>query len=366
MHVKKIRLGILCGGRSAEHEISLISAANIVAALNPEKYDVQIIGIDKNGAWHVQDTARYLKHEKNPQQISLLDKEEMVALVAQEHCKQIVSYATKTPIELDVIFPICHGTYGEDGTLQGLLKMAQIPFVGASVLGSAIGMDKDVMKRLLKEAEIPIARFLIIHAHQKEQFNFERIKNELGLPFFIKPANLGSSIGVSKVKCAEEFACALEHAFCFDRKVIVEEFIHGREIECAVLGNENPIASLPGELIPTHEFYSYEAKYIDCNGAHFKIPAELPEKLSAHIQALAIEVFNVLCCEGMARVDFFLKSNGEILVNEINTIPGFTTISMYPRLWEASGICYSALLDRLIELAIQRFNKEKQLSVTYE
>lgn len=366
MHAKKIQLGILCGGRSAEHEISLISAANIIAALDREKYNVHIIGIDKNGAWHVQDAKRYLMHERDPKQIALLDKKEVVALVAQEHRKEIVSYTTKSPIELDVIFPVCHGTYGEDGTLQGLLKMAQIPFVGASVLGSAIGMDKDVMKRLLREAQIPIARFITLHSHQRGQLNFETVKNELGLPFFIKPANLGSSIGVSKVKSAEEFLSALEQAFRFDRKVIIEEFIQGREIECAVLGNEEPIASLPGELIPTHEFYSYEAKYLDRNGAHFKIPAELPLEVRAHIQALSIQVFNVLCCEGMARVDFFLKESGEILVNEINTIPGFTTISMYPRLWEESGICYSTLLDRLIELAIERFKKEKQLSVTYE
>ena len=364
MDVKKIRLGILCGGRSAEHEISLISAANIVAALDPEKYDVHIIGIDKNGAWHVQDTKRYLLHEKDPEHIALLDKEETVALIAKAHRKEIISYATRVPIDLDVIFPVCHGTYGEDGTLQGLLKMAQIPFVGASVLGSAIGMDKDVMKRLLRDAKIPTARFLTLHS--RNHLKFDEIVQELGLPFFIKPANLGSSIGISKVKSAEEFPAALECAFAFDRKIIVEEFIQGREIECAVLGNENPVASMPGELIPTHEFYSYAAKYLDQNGAHFKIPAELPIEMSARIQALSAEAYKVLCCEGMARVDFFLKENGEVLVNEINTIPGFTTISMYPRLWEASGLSYSALLDRLIELAIERFKAEKQLSVTYE
>lgn len=352
MHHRKIRLGILCGGRSAEHEVSLTSAASIIAALDKDKYEIHVIGIDKNGAWHVQDTERAFLNVSDPKRIQLWQREETVSL------QQL--------LELDVIFPVLHGTYGEDGTLQGLLKMAQIPFVGAGVLGSAVGMDKDVMKRLLVQAAIPTARFLVIHSHQKEAVCFEDIVHELGLPFFIKPANLGSSVGISKVKGKEEFLHALQTAFCFDRKVIVEEFIQGREIECAVLGNEHPIASLPGELIPTHDFYSYEAKYLDAQGAHFKIPAELPVETCARIQAMAVHAFQVLCCEGMARVDFFLQENGALFVNEINTLPGFTSISMYPKLWAVSGMPYSTLLDRLIELAIDRFEKEKQLSVTYE
>ena len=358
MHHRKIRLGILCGGRSAEHEVSLTSAASIIAALDRDKYEVHVIGIDKNGAWHVQDRERTFLHATDPKLIQLCQREETVSFVAKPHRKEIVSSSTQRPLELDVIFPVLHGTYGEDGTLQGLLKMAQIPFVGAGVLGSAVGMDKDVMKRLFCQAGIPTARFLVVHSHQKEAVSFEGIVRELGLPFFIKPANLGSSVGISKVKGKDEFSHALQTAFRFDRKVIVEEFIQGREIECAILGNEHPIASLPGELIPTHDFYSYEAKYLDAQGAHFKIPAELPVETCARIQAMAVQAFQVLCCEGMARVDFFLQENGALFVNEINTLPGFTSISMYPKLWAVSGMPYSTLLDRLIELAIDRFEKK--------
>jgi len=366
MHSKKIRIGIVCGGRSAEHEVSLISATSVIAALDKDKYEIHIIGIDKNGGWHVQDIGRTFLHAQDPKLIQLGKQEETLSFVAKPHRKEIVSSSTQEPLELDVIFPLLHGTYGEDGTLQGLLKMAQIPFVGAGVLGSALGMDKDVMKRLLCQADIPTARFLVIHSHQRQAVSFETIVQELGLPFFIKPANLGSSVGISKVKGEEEFLPALQTAFFYDRKVIIEEYIQGREIECAVLGNEHPIASLPGELIPTHDFYSYEAKYLDAQGAHFKIPALLPADVCARIQAMAVQAFQVLCCEGMARVDFFLQENGALFVNEINTIPGFTSISMYPKLWAASGMSYSTLLDRLIELAIDRFEKEKQLKVNYE
>jgi D-alanine-D-alanine ligase len=366
MQHRKIRLGILCGGRSAEHEVSLTSAASIIAALDKNKYEIQVIGIDKNGAWHMQDTECTFLHASDPKLIQLCRREETVSFVASPHRKEIVSSSTQRSLELDVIFPILHGTYGEDGTLQGLLKMAQIPFVGAGVLGSAVGMDKDVMKRLLSQAGIPTPRFLVVHSHQREKVSFEGIVHQFGLPFFIKPANLGSSVGISKVKKVQEFSHAMQFAFRFDRKVIIEEFIQGREFECAVLGNEHPLASLPGELIPTHDFYSYEAKYLDAQGAHFKIPAELPVDMCARIQAMAVQAFQVLCCEGMARVDFFLQENGVLFVNEINTIPGFTSISMYPKLWAVSGMPYSTLLDRLIELAIDRFEKEKLLSVAYE
>lgn len=368
MHTQKIRIGILCGGKSAEHEISLISAKNVIEALDKEKYDISIIGIDKSGAWHLRDNMHFLMHSDDPKLIHLSGDKKTVALLPRDERKEIASYANdrlSASLSLDVIFPILHGTYGEDGTVQGLLKLAQVPFVGASVLGSAIGMDKDVMKRLLQHARIPIAKFMTIVSHQRHRISFENVVETLHLPFFIKPANLGSSVGISKVKREEEFIPALDKAFQFDRKVLIEECIQGREIECSVLGNEYPLASLPGELIPTHEFYSYEAKYVDPEGARFKIPADLAPDIVESIQKMAIDAFQILCCEGMARIDFFLKENGELVINEINTIPGFTKISMYPKLWEASGMPYAELLDRLILLAIDRFEKEKKVHTAY-
>ncbi len=368
MKVKKLRIGILCGGKSAEHEISLISAKSVIEALDKDKYEIHIIGIDKSGAWHLRDNAHFLTHAEDPKLIHLSGEKKTVALIPREMRKEIVSFADdrlSMALGLDVIFPILHGPYGEDGTVQGLLKMAQMPFVGAGVLGSAIGMDKDVMKRLLQQAGIPIAKFICVPCHHKDKMVFGEVVEKLGLPFFIKPANLGSSVGISKVKSEEEFLSALDKAFQFDRKIVIEEYVRGREIECSVLGNEHPLASLPGELIPTHEFYSYEAKYVDPDGAHLKIPADLPEEIVLSIQKMAVEAFQTLCCEGMARVDFFLKESGELVINEINTIPGFTKISMYPKLWEASGMPYSELLDRLIQLAIDRFEKERKIQTVY-
>jgi D-alanine-D-alanine ligase len=262
---------------------------------------------------------------------------------------------------LDVIFPVLHSPFGEDGTVQGLLKLANTAFVGAGVLGSAVGMDKDVMKRLLRDAGITIARFLVANRYSAKQIGFDDARDQLGLPLFIKPANLGSSVGIHKAKNRAEFERAVSDAFNYDNKILIEECVRGREIECSVLGNDNPIASVPGEVLPRHEFYSYEAKYLDENGAVLEIPAKLPPTTSERIRQLAIKTFSVLCCEGMARVDFFLRNDGEIIVNEINTIPGFTRISMYPKLWEATGISYTELIDRLIQLALERFEREKRL-----
>jgi D-alanine-D-alanine ligase len=262
---------------------------------------------------------------------------------------------------LDVIFPVLHGPFGEDGTVQGLLKLANVPFVGAGVLGSALGMDKDVMKRLLREAGIPIARFIATSRYSSEEIDFDYAQGRLGLPLFIKPANLGSSVGIHKVKDREGFERAVSDAFNYDNKIVIEEYIAGREIECSVLGNNNPIASVPGEVLPRHEFYSYEAKYLDENGAVLEIPAKVSAEISDSMRQLAIRTFSVLCCEGMARVDFFLRNDSEIIVNEINTIPGFTEISMYPKLWEATGVSYRDLIDKLIELALERFEREKRL-----
>ncbi len=365
---KKIRLGVLFGGKSAEHEVSLISAKNVIEALDKEKYDVFLIGIDKTGEWRLRDGYAYLMNADNPKLVALHEAKECVALVPRRDRKELVSCADnqlQESLQLDVIFPVLHGTYGEDGTVQGLLKLANIPFVGAGVLGSAIGMDKDVMKRLLRDSKIPIGKFLTLYDYNRQTYSYENIVAEIGSPFFIKPANAGSSVGVSKVKTLEEFITALDLAFAYDRKVLAEEFISGREIECSVLGNDHPIASLPGEVVPQHEFYSYEAKYLDEEGARFEIPVCLPEALTEKIQKLAIDAYRALCCEGMARVDFFLTADGQAYVNEINTIPGFTKISMYPKLWVASGIPYAELLDRLIALAIERHQKEARLKTTF-
>ncbi len=362
MENRKIRLGILFGGKSAEHEVSLLSAKNIVEALDKQKYDISLIGIDKSGAWHLRNATQYLTDAHNPHLVRFEGGKEQLILLPQDERKEIVSVADNRlgkALQLDVIFPILHGTFGEDGTVQGLLKLANIPFVGAGVLGSAVGMDKDVMKRLLRDAGIPIAQFICVRVHERKQLNFANVVKELGLPFFVKPANLGSSVGISKVKSESDFLPAIDDAFKYDQKILIEKFIRGREIECSVLGNEHPIASLPGEVIPHEEFYSYDAKYV--GGADFKLPVELPPEITQKVQQLAIDTFHILCCEGMARVDFFLKENGDLIVNEINTIPGFTNRSPYPQLWKASGLPYAKLLDRLIELALERHAREKAL-----
>jgi len=321
------KVGILFGGKSAEHEISLLSAKNVFDAIDKTKFDPVMIKIEKSGKWQMDSVNQF-----------------------------------------DVIFPILHGPFGEDGTIQGFLKLADIPFVGTSVLGSAVGMDKDVMKRLLRDAGIPIGKFIVLKSHEPA-LSFAEVTKELGsgvntAPVFIKPANMGSSVGISKVSCEKEYNAAINEAFQYDSKIIMEEFISGREIECAVLGNEEPKASLPGEIIPNHDFYSYDAKYIDDKGASLQIPANLDKDTIKNIQNMAIKVFETLCCEGLSRVDFFLKENGALIINEINTMPGFTKISMYPKMWEASGVSYTDLITRLVELAISRFERDKQLKTS--
>lgn len=357
---RKIRVGILFGGKSAEHEVSLRSAKNVYEALDKEKYDPVLIGIDKRGKWLLEDRSRFLLENGNTKQE---EKGESVALVPESE-GAITNFERPSAGEkIDVVFPVLHGTFGEDGTVQGLLKLANIPFVGAGVLGSAVGMDKDVMKRILRDARIPIAKFKTFR--QNDVISFDAVTQELGVPIFVKPANLGSSVGVAKARNEKEFEAAVADAFRYDKKILIEEYIKGREIECSVLGNEEPIASLAGEVIPTHEFYSYEAKYLDENGAALEIPAKLPADTMKRVQDMAVRAFKALECEGMARVDFFLKETGDLFVNEINTIPGFTSISMYPKLWEATGISYSELVDRLIALAIERFEKESRLETSY-
>src|SRR3989338_3526046 len=359
MSKKKLKIGVLFGGKSAEHEVSLQSARNVIEALDKNKYEVVPIGITKEGKWLLSNISNYLLNSNNPKLIKLNKSNKEVALYAEGHGNLAVPGGnSKEQKKIDVIFPVMHGPFGEDGSMQGLLKLTGIPYVGAGVLGSAVCMDKEVMKRLLRDSGIPIGKFITVRAGDK--ISFVKVKKELGLPVFIKPANMGSSIGVSKARNEIEFKQALREAFKYDTKILVEEFIDAREIECAVLGNSRPIASVPGEIISNQEFYSYDAKYID-EGSVAVIPAKLDKKITRKVQELALRTFQVLSCEGMGRVDCFLKKNGDVLVNEINTIPGFTDISMYPKLWEATGIPQSQLLDILINLAIERFKKEKKL-----
>jgi D-alanine-D-alanine ligase len=361
---KKIKVGILFGGRSAEHEVSLQSAKNVIEALDSSKFEPVLIGIEKNGRWQLAQGSKYLLHTENPKLIALNESNREVALVPGHQENQLVELDGKKNDGVDVIFPVLHGTYGEDGTIQGLLKLSNIPFVGAGVLGSAIGMDKDVMKRLLKEAGLPVAKFIVVRKKNLKDVTFEKVKKEVGLPFFVKPANLGSSIGVNKVHDKSEFTVAIDNAFLYDNKILIEEGLKVREIECAVLGNEDPEVSVPGEVIPSHEFYSYDAKYIDENGASLEIPAKLSKAQIKEVQELAIAAFQALECSGMARVDCFLTDKGKWYVNEINTIPGFTKISMYPKLWEASGVSYKELITRLIKLAVEKYESELQLKTT--
>jgi D-alanine-D-alanine ligase len=358
---KKLRVAILFGGKSAEHEISLISARNIVDAMDRKRYDIVAIGIDKRGRWHVDEGARLLLG-KRATKVEFQDAANAAAVLPGNTATPMVRSRGMTSDGLgaiDVVFPILHGPFGEDGTVQGLLKLANLPFVGAGVLGSAVGMDKDVMKRLLRDAKIPIGKFLAFH--RSDKISFAKVKRALGMPLFVKPANLGSSVGISKVSKANEFPAAVKEAFRYDRKIVIEQFIKGREIECSVLGNDRPIASLPGEIVVNRDFYSYDAKYVDAQGARLEIPAKLPRAVLEKVRAIALRAYQALDCEGMGRVDFFVQSNGRVLVNEINTIPGFTKISMYPKMWEASGISYPQLIDRLIQLALQRYRDEKRL-----
>jgi len=364
---RKLRVGIIFGGKSAEHEVSLQSAKNVIAALDKKKYEPILIGIDKAGKWQLYERSKFLLNDTNPKLIALNKKIGKNAGLAPGYAYQLTSLSAHqlSSRGVDVVFPVLHGTYGEDGTMQGLLKIMDVPFVGSSVLGSAVGMDKAIAKQLWRDAGIPIAKFLVHKNFEKKKINFNKVVKELGVPFFVKPANAGSSVGVSKVKNKKDLTKAIDAAFAFDNKILIEEYIQGREIEVAILGNERPRASIPGEIIPHHEFYSYEAKYIDENGAAAKIPADLPKPLIKKIQETAVKAFQVLECEGMSRVDFFVKQNGSFYVNEINTIPGFTNISMYPKMWEASGIKYSELIDKLIELAIERYDREKKLRTSY-
>ncbi len=394
--MQKLRIGILFGGRSGEHEVSLLSAASVLRAIDKEKYEVVPIGITKDGRWltaeHAEDLLggklilepRHLRagDPDNTEAAAVLARGEAAVVPPEPVHRQrgLVPFQTDaTPlrrasdraINVDVIFPVLHGTFGEDGTIQGLLELADIPYVGAGVLGSAAGMDKDIMKSLFLAAGLPIVKHVTIlrSAWEKDSKKVERLVAKLKYPVFVKPANLGSSVGISKAHNRKELGPAIEEAAKFDRKIVIEQGVGGnknkaREIECSVLGNDQPEASVLGEIVPCKEFYDYNAKYVD-EGSQPIIPAKLTKAETKRVQELAVKAFQAVDCTGLARVDFLMEPGSagktrKIYLNEINTMPGFTSISMYPKLWAASGLAYSDLIDRLIQLGIERHEDKKK------
>ncbi len=363
----KIRVGVLFGGRSAEHEVSLVSAASIINALDKSRYEVIPIAITPAGRWlSSPDALALLKSGVEgtdlPETIILPDP-------GRKSLVQVDPGFSGNPGEtIDVIFPVLHGTYGEDGTVQGLFELAGIPYVGAGVLGSAAGMDKVITKQLCEQQNIPVTPYhWFLMRDYRPRPAAALIERRLGYPCFVKPANLGSSVGISKAHSRKELLAAIDLAAAYDRKILIEKSIeHSREIEVSVLGNDDPIASVPGEILSSNEFYDYDAKYVDGKSTAV-IPADLPRRVSEEIRGIAVRTFKAIDCSGMARVDFLVvKRSNRIYLNEINTIPGFTSISMYPKLWEASGVPYPALLDRLIELAIERHRERQKLQTTFK
>src|SRR5580692_5651088 len=396
--MKKLRVGILFGGRSGEHEVSLLSAASVLHAIDKDKYEVVPIGITKDGRWLTAGDAENLLEGKlvvesrhlragdpeTTQSAAVLARGESVVvppepvrrksgLVPFQTDALLTRRASDRAINVDVIFPVLHGTFGEDGTIQGLLELADIAYVGAGVLGSAAGMDKDIMKSLFIAAGIPIVKHVTIlrSAWELDSKNNggkkiqKVVESKLKYPVFVKPANLGSSVGISKAHNRKELGPAIEEAAKFDRKIVIEQSVGGkkkkaREIECSVLGNDDPTASVPGEIVPGKEFYDYTAKYVD-EGSQLIIPAKLTKAETKKVQELAIAAFRAVDCSGLARVDFLMDpKTGKIFLNEINTMPGFTAISMYPKLWAASGLAYVDLIDRLIQLGIERHEDKKK------
>jgi len=361
MNSPQLNIAVLCGGQSSEHEISLISAHNIVEVLlkNP-RYEISVIYITQEGEWSKINSAKdFLNGNwKNKTQLIALtpgQSKRPWKIVNQGHDERV-----------DVVFPVLHGTKGEDGAMQGLLEILNIPYVGASVLSSAMCMNKIITKKILRASDIDLADWLVVTEENLPKIKTQEIIDELGLPLFVKPASQGSSVGVMKVKKVDELIPAIKNALKYDPEILLEEAIIGQEIECSVLGNENPKASMPGEVVPHDEFYSYRAKYLDKNGADLLIPARLLESTARQVQEIAVKAYKLLNVFGMARVDFFVTNTHDIYLNELNAIPGFTQISMYPKMWEASGLSYADLLDELIRLAIARFEKEKKLVHAYE
>lgn len=364
---RKLRVGVLFGGRSAEHEVSLVSANSIMRALDRSKYEVVPIGVTPEGKWISSSSALTLLRDFKP-----TDKLVQNILLPDPRTRGLFSCERgggKPSGQLDVIFPVLHGTFGEDGTMQGLFELADLPYVGAGVLGSAAGMDKIISKQLFRQEGLPVAPYVWFDA---QEFPLRRtriiteIEKRLGYPCFVKPANMGSSVGISKVRTRKELLSAIELAVGYDLRVLVEKSIErAREVEIGVLGNARPESSIPGEIIPSNEFYDYDAKYVD-GKSRAVIPARLPATLMKTLRDYAVRSFTAIDCQGMARVDFLISpSLRTVVVNEINTIPGFTSISMFPKLWEASGLPYGKLLDRLIQLAIERHELRKRLKTTF-
>ena len=361
--MKRRRVAVLFGGRSAEHEISCISARSVIDALDPDGTEIVPIGISRDGRWHRLPGPPALPAETGRMPEVTESSGTAVELAGESGSSELVAAdGSRQPI--DVVFPVLHGPFGEDGTIQGLMELAGVPYVGAGVLGSAIGMDKDVQKRLFLQAGLPVGPFETVHekAWGDDPESVEASTEALGYPVFTKPATLGSSVGVTKVHRADELAAGLAHAFRYARVALVERSAEGaREIECAVLGNDEPVASVAGEIVPDgHDFYDYEAKYLDEHGARLLIPADLKPEVLEEVQRLAVAAFRTIRCAGMARVDFFLLGEDELWLNELNTVPGFTSISMYPKLWEASGLAYADLVQRLLDLAIERHEAERK------
>ena len=366
----KLKVGVIFGGRSGEHEVSLRSAESVINALDRNKYEVVPIGITKQGRWLASREATNLLPS------SVMATGDLPVAIFGDPTRQGLARFERdeqaaTNEKLDVIFPVLHGTYGEDGTIQGLLEMADVPYVGCGVLGSACGMDKVVMKRLFREAGLPIVEFTHFLRTQWEADPLRleaQVIAEIGFPCFVKPANLGSSVGISKATDAVSLNKAIGVAARFDRKIVIERGVNAREIEVSILGNDEPRASLPGEIVPeSADFYDYATKYVSADGARLVIPAQLSEELTLQIQQLGIRAFQAVDGAGLGRVDFFLeKETGALYVNEINTLPGFTSISMYPKMWEASGLSYGDLLDRLIALALERHREKSRNVTSYE
>lgn len=355
----KRTLAIIFGGKSAEFEISLMSATNIYNAVDRTKFTTLLLGISREGKWFVNSKFNGETTDLVSNNFFGEEAHEVFLSGHELYNKDNGSvYA-----DIDVVFPIIHGTYGEDGVLQGVLKANNLPFVGPDVLGSAIAMDKDIAKRLLRDAGIPVADWFLIQKNDFDRYSYDEIEARLGVPMFVKPANAGSSVGVSRVTNRNEFDEALKTAFRYDYRVLVEEGVVGKEIECAVMGNETPQASCVGEIVATKDFYSYDAKYISSTGANLAIPADLPSDIAEEVRSYAIRGYRAVCCEGMARVDFLLSNTGKLVLNELNTLPGFTAISMYPKLWEQSGIAKTDLITRLIELAIARHTRNTALAI---
>lgn len=368
---ERIKVGVIFGGRSGEHEVSLMSAASVMKALDPEHYEVVPIGITQEGRWLAGPGAYAALGSEAPALPALGGDASRASILPEPGSRALVALegqATPVPMgSVDVVFPVLHGTYGEDGTIQGLLELADIPYVGAGVCASAAGMDKAVMKTLFRAADLPIADFEALLRSQWErdrEGTLDHLIDRFGLPCFVKPVNLGSSVGISKARHRDELARALDFAARYDRKLLVEQFIPCRELECSVLGNDDPVASVVGEVCPSREFYDYRAKYVDGTSELF-IPANVPEPISERVRELAVAAFRSIDCAGLARVDFFLTPTGEVYLNEINTMPGFTSISMYPKLWEATGLSYSDLLSRLVDLALERYADKKRSVTTY-